>query len=188
MVDVRKVIMPDRSGVVSLDGKVVFGAMWFAVHRRKNNLVLKRDFSEILDGPKFSWRLMAEMLLDMEDDSLPEWARMKWLVFDLKSHEIARVEDPVGGIPLKFQVGENSIVIRDYWYGWKNGNPATYAELTATTEHQFNGQMMKLFGKKFPFRLRSLSPFRGSVTVSVPVEKPAASGSAYAKLMAGLHD
>lgn len=78
MVDVRKVIMPDRQGIVSLDGKVAFAPLWFAVHRRMDNLLLKRDFSEILDGPKFSWRIMAEMLLELEDSGLPKWARMEW--------------------------------------------------------------------------------------------------------------
>lgn len=188
MVDVRKVIMPDRSGTVSLDGKIVFATMWFAVHRRMDNLLLKRDFNEILDGPKFSWRIMAEMLLDVEDGSLPDWARMEWMAMDLKTHELARVESPVGGIPIKFQVGDNTIEIPKYWYGWtRDGNPGKYDGLTATAEHQFNNQMMKLFGKKFPIRLKSMSPFMGNVTVSVPVDKPNPNAGAYARMMAQLN-
>lgn len=185
MVDVRKVMVPDRAGVISLEERVAFAPMWFAVHRRMDNLLLKRDFSEILDGSKFSWRLMAEMLLEMEDDGLPQWARIEWVVFELKTHEISKVENPVGGIPLKFQVGENAIVVPKYWYGWtKDGNPGKYNGLTANVEHQYNNQMMKLFGKKFPFRLKSMSPFSGPVTVSVPVDKPKDGvGSAYAKLL-----
>lgn len=187
MVDVRKVMMPDRTGAVSLDGKVLFAPMWFAVHRRMNNLMLKREFGEILDGPKFSWRIMAEMLLDLEDGSMPKWTRMEWVALDLQTHDISHVQDPVGGIPLSFKLGDNVIDTPKYWYGWtKEDKPGTYNGLTATAEHQFNNQMMKLFGKKFPIRLKSMSPFKGSVTVNVPVDKPNPNAGAYAKMLAEL--
>lgn len=173
MVDVRGVISPDFRGQLSLDGKVLFSPMWLAVHRRKENLMLKREFDEILDAPKFSWRIMAEMLLELEEDGVPDWARYEWVVFDLKTHQVMRVDEPVGGMRLSFEVGGNVIDPGKFWYGWSvQGKPGVYDGLVATSEHQFNQSMMKLFGKKFPIRLKSMSPFAGKVTVSVPVDKP----------------
>lgn len=171
MVDVREVITADPFGVVNLDGKVTFAPLWFACHRRLDNLVLRQEFNEILNSQKFTWRMMAEMLLELEAEGRPEWAKLEWIVFDLKSHSVAKLvvpEDCVG--PLSFEVNGNDIQPGKYLYGWtKSGAPGAYS-CSASDEHVFNQTMMKLFGKKFPFRLKSMTPVRGNVTVSVPVE------------------
>lgn len=192
MVDVREVIEPKAvTGEVDLAGKVVFSPLWLAVHRRTNNLLLKQDFPVILDSSKFSWRMMAEMLLELEDGGIPTWSKLEWVLFDLQKHSIAalRVTDSNHLAPLNFVVGDNSIEPGSFVYGWnKDGNPATYRGVTAQSERKFNQVMMKLFGKKFPIRLKSMSPIKGEVTVSVPVEKAKPQSSAMDKLNAALKD
>lgn len=178
MVDVRQVIQSDQYGVVDLDGKVLFAPKWFACHRRLNNLVLRNEFSEILNSRKFSWRIMAEMLLDLETSERPEWAELSWVVVDLKAHNVAKVERPVGCLArtLVFRVGDNVIDPGQYLYGWTTSGKAGAHDCSASEEHVYNQSMMKLFGKKFPFRLVSMTPIRGDIKISVPVE--ATKGSA----------
>lgn len=169
MVDVRDVIEVGYGGAIDLTGKVLFAPMWFAVHRRKENLQLKCKFNDILNSTKFSWRVMAEMLLDLEKDGVPDWARIQWVAFDLRNHTICRIPEPVGGMSYKFVLNGSEICPDKYRYGWTaKGGPGWY-ECDPNSEYQHNNFMMKMFGRKYPIRLVSMSPFSGDVTVNVPV-------------------
>lgn len=178
MVDVREVIQASPKGVVNLQDKVLFAPMWFACHRRLNNLVLRQNFSDVLSSRKFSWRILAEMLLELDDGSIPEWARLDWMVIDLKAHSVAKLMLPVGSFArsYSFQVGDNVIDPGPYLYGWTSSGQPGVHQCSASEEYVYNQNMMKLFGKKFPFRLVSMTPQRGDIKIGVPVET--AKGSA----------
>lgn len=168
MVDVRKVITGEQGSTIDLNGKVVIPACWLAVQTRLSNIVLTTEFSNIIDSEKYSWRILGEMLLELQEPGIPDWARMPYLLIDLKEHLICnlRVVQPT------FLVNGFQSQMGRYPYGWSgNGNPGSYDWVTPPLERLFNQEMMAVSGKKFPIKLPSLTPTQGAVTVDIPVEK-----------------
>lgn len=172
MVDVRGVEQPDsRTGVVSLSGKVLFSPTWLYAHYVKQNVVLKQEFNQILSSKKFSWRIFAEMLLDLERGLVPSWAQLQWVVLDLQSHQIKRVTEPVGLCVLRFAVGDITIDPGAQFYSISDtGGICVPSRATAVQEYQYNQLMLKLFGRKFPMRLEMMTPWMGEVKVNIPVD------------------
>lgn len=168
MVDVRGVKSP-KLGYVDITNSILMSGVWLAVQVKSGNIQLTCEPSEVLDSAKYSWRMLGEMLLDLQSsDNLPDWARVEWLMFDLKEHATYQID--VRQKPLGIQLGTQLSTIPTLPYGWtRECKPGVYEGVTPEVERAFNKAARKAFYSKYPLYLTSLSPLKGSVTLGIPV-------------------
>lgn len=170
MVDVREVIPAGTQ--VDMTDSIALSPWWLYAHRKLGNLTLTHPQMALETSKKFSWRFLFEMLVDMEVENIPEWAGYEWLLIRLKEHHKIIRLDVKDQKEVTFNLGARQISIPVNVYGFtKTNSIGVFSGVTAVQERHYNQQMMALFGKKFPIKLKTLTPLRGEVKLSIPVEE-----------------
>lgn len=130
---------------------------------------MTKPFDALLDSSKFSHRIVAEMLLDLDSQKYPDWCSSQWLILDLEKRLIFGI---TGSRLINMHMtreGCPDFVTCGGRY-FELGGQVMCDFDTGTEEREYNLQLKAKVFKGYPLKLRTLHPLRQDINVSIPVE------------------
>lgn len=153
---------------VPLDDRMLFPVMWMRWHILFQNLRKDVSVDELLDSKRMTWRVLGNLIADLDTKQDKPWNGIDWLILDLKAHEIHKLE--VGVSSFSYSWGgrvKGEMVPIPYFIDSNRKIACTIRNGYA--EREYNAKMMQFFGPKLPIRLKTTHPYYRTITSkSVP--------------------
>lgn len=157
MVDVRQVRVHVPGSEIDVHGMIVIPVRWTIAHRALGNLRLTKPVTYLLESKKVSLRLYAEMLVQLDHDPNPDWAKYEWCLIDLKTHHLIGL-DTTKCNSITFGLEKKSVTLQCGCYRLNNDGSVHSTFGSAITESEYNKDVKRLFGNKFPVMLVTMHP------------------------------